>query len=193
MRVRKTKMFHHVVSNGLRTFPLQQPQLSLLGKVSRKIPFKTVFFAVRPNTPALDIVQIWGEISLRQEQIQLKHSQIQHSAFVLQAVMLCSSFMWLLALITALVEWTCDKQMSLWLLLYSLLPLLILPLSALFYANLLSWLVPCPMKRARKWSWDLDCSLPLWRSSSSTSPGSSMASSCSSLQPLATLAVLSAS
>ena len=56
----------------------------------------------------------------------MRQGQIHHSAFVLQAVMLCSSFLWLLALITALVEWTCDKQMSLWLLLYSLLPLLVL-------------------------------------------------------------------
>ena len=56
----------------------------------------------------------------------MKHSQIHHSAFVLQAVMLCSSFLWLLALITALMEWTCDKQMSVWLLVYSLLPLLVL-------------------------------------------------------------------
>ena len=40
--------------------------------------------------------------------------------------MLCSCFLWLLALITAIVEWTCDKQMSLWLLLYSLVPLLVL-------------------------------------------------------------------
>ena len=55
----------------------------------------------------------------------MKHSQIHHSAFV-QAVMLCSSFLWLLAGITALVELTCDKQMSVWLLLYSLLPLLVL-------------------------------------------------------------------
>ena len=87
--------------------------------------FKLWFLAVRPNTPALDIVQICGEISLRQGQIQLKHSQIHHSAFVFQAVMLFSCFLVLLALITALVEWTCDKQMSLWLLLYSLLPLLV--------------------------------------------------------------------
>ena len=77
--------------------------------------------AVRPN-----LVQIWGEISLRQGQIQFKHSQIHHSASVLQAVMLCSCFLWLLALITAIVEWTCDKQMSVWLLVYSLLPLLVL-------------------------------------------------------------------
>ena len=40
--------------------------------------------------------------------------------------MLCSCFLWLLALITAIVEWTCDKQMSVWLLVYSLLPLLVL-------------------------------------------------------------------
>ena len=56
----------------------------------------------------------------------MKHSQIHHSAFVFQAVMLFSCFLVLLALITALVEWTCDKQMSLWLLLYSLLPFLVL-------------------------------------------------------------------
>ena len=84
---------------------------------------KLWFLAVRPNTTALDIVQICGEISLRQEQIQLKHSQIHHSALVLQAVMLCSSF--LVPLLLALVEWTCDKQMSLWLLLYGLLSLLV--------------------------------------------------------------------
>ena len=87
---------------------------------------KLWFLAVRPNTPALDIVQICGEISLRQGQIQVKHSQIHHSAFVFQAVMLFSCFLVLLALITALVERTCDKQMSLWLLLYSLLPFLVL-------------------------------------------------------------------
>ena len=87
---------------------------------------KLWFLAVRPNTPALDIVQICGEISLRQGQIQVKHSQIHHSAFVFQAVMLFSCFLVLLALITALVEWTCNKQMSLWLLLYSLLPFLVL-------------------------------------------------------------------
>ena len=63
---------------------------------------------------------------MRQGQIQFKHSQIHHSASVLQAVMLCSCFLWLLALITAIVEWTCDKQMSVWLLVYSLLPLLVL-------------------------------------------------------------------
>ena len=102
---------------------------------------KLRFLAVRPNTTALDIVQICGEISLRQEQIQLKHSQIHHSALVLQAVMLCSSLRSLLVYeegkkvfyissflaptVLALVEWTCDKQMSLWLLLNGLLSFLV--------------------------------------------------------------------
>ena len=90
---------------------------------------KLWFLAVRPNTTALDIVQICGEISLRQEQIQLKHSQIHHSALVLQAVMLCGSFLVprILKLVWALavVEWTCDKQMSLWLLLNGLLSFLV--------------------------------------------------------------------
>ena len=103
-------------------------------KIQAIFHLKLWFLAVRPNTPALDIVQICGEISLRQGQIQVKHSQVHHSAFVFQAVMLFSCFLVLLALITALVEWTCDKQMSVWLLLYSLLLLLILPFvcSALF-------------------------------------------------------------
>ena len=52
--------------------------------------------------------------------------------------MLCSCFLWLLALITAIVEWTCDKQMSFWLLLYSLLPLLVL-------CHLVILTAQCPM------------------------------------------------
>ena len=111
---------------------------------------KLWFLAVRPNTPAWDIVQIWGEISLRQGQIQLKHSQIHHSAFVLQAVMLCSSFLWLLALITALVEWTCDKQMSLWLLLYSLLPLLVLPFVCSVLCQFAILASPLPNEEGKK-------------------------------------------
>ena len=111
---------------------------------------KLWFLAVRPNTPALDIVQICGEISLRQGQIQVKHSQIHHSAFVFQAVMLFSCFLVLLALITALVEWTCDKQMSLWLLLYSLLPLLVLPFVCSVLCQFAILASPLPNEEGKK-------------------------------------------
>ena len=80
----------------------------------------------------------------------MKHSQIHHSAFVLQAVMLCSSFLWLLALITALMEWTCDKQMSVWLLLYSLLPLLVLPFVCSVLCHLAIWASPLPNEEDKK-------------------------------------------
>ena len=64
--------------------------------------------------------------------------------------MLFSCFLVLLALITALVEWTCDKQMSLWLLLYSLLPLLVLPFvcSVLYQFAVLA--TPLPNEEGKK-------------------------------------------
>ena len=64
--------------------------------------------------------------------------------------MLCSSFLWLLAPITALVEWTCDKQMSVWLLLYSLLPLLVLPFVCSVLCHLAIWTSPLPNEEDKK-------------------------------------------
>ena len=77
----------------------------------------------------------------------MKHSQIHHSAFVLQAVMLCSSFLWPLALITAFVEWTCDKQMSVWLLLYGLL---VLPFVCSVLCQFAIWASPLPNEEDKK-------------------------------------------
>ena len=62
----------------------------------------------------------------------------------------CTCFLWLVALITAILEWTCKKQMVVCLLIHGLLLLLVLPFCCLVGCQSSIFVSPMPNEEDRE-------------------------------------------